>query len=629
MKTVTGTLSLHPRGFGFLLPNGDDKPSAFVPPPDLNRFFAGDRVQATITQTADGRFTASSLQLVQRDRREVFGQVVSHRGQRFLRVDREVANTDWRLECVGTPPAESVLGTASIADGHVLWIGPADPSCDPSIERVIVRHEIPKDFPCGALEQASVLACAPIAPTNGRRNLRDVPTVTIDAASTRDIDDAVSVLPADKDGAVRLIVSIADVSALIQEGTDLDREALRRGTSVYLPDRVLPMLPADLSESRASLLPDVDRECITAELRISPEGECLSVDVYRSVIRSDARLTYDQVAAFLDRNETATLTPAICELLTWCRTVSSRLQMSRAKRGGVEMARDEARYGIDASTGRPTVLEPLRTTSAHLLIERCMVAANEGVANWLHDRGMPAPYRVHDAPSPEDVDRLERIARNFGFAPGFAAHLTPLALGAFDRQIRSTLASPAILSVLAHALGPARYTATAAAHFGLGSPRYLHFTSPIRRYADLLVHRAVGAYLDGARPSNARPEALELTCREISTLQARAAKAESDSQRVVSARFMASRVGESFHANVTGVRPFGLRVQLRDSLVVGHVQADTLPGGPFTYSDDAQELVGGSATFAVGTPLRVTVARTDESAGRIEFELANVNTQPS
>jgi ribonuclease R len=449
-----------------------------------------------------------------------------------------------------------------------------------------------------------------------------MPIVTVDAPSTRDIDDAISVAPADADGAVRLLVSIADVSAAIAEGSALDEEAASRGTSVYLPDRVLPMLPTELSEERLSLLPGQDRPCICVEIRVDPEGQVRSVDVYRSLIRSRQRLSYEQVAAVLDRGETDEATASVAEMLSWCRTASARLGMARARRGGVEMAPDDVHVVVDPATRRTTAIEPMRVTSAHRMIERFMVTANEAVAAWLGARGAPAAYRVHAEPDEAAVRRLGAVARNFGFEPGFGARLSPLALAAFERQIHESPRAPAILAVLARALGPARYTVHPESHFGLGADRYLHFTSPIRRYADLLVHRAVGAYLDGTRPSDARPPELEARCAHLNRRARLAALAERDCRRIASARFMAARLGETFEGNVVGVRPFGLQVQLTASLVVGSVGADSLPRGPYRFVEDSQELAGPRDRFAVGVPVRVRAVRIDEMLGRVDLELA-------
>ena len=618
--THTGSITLHPRGFGFLVLDNDPQGrSAFIAPPELNPLLAGDQVEAQVSESKDGRLSATSLKLLSRARSTLFGTVVRHRGQPFLHVDRAVSNTDWPLhipENLARPP-DGAWVLATLAADHLICDRVFDASADIAFEQVLARHQIRLAHPDSlALPPATLHALQ-----RPRRDLRSCPTVTIDAASTRDIDDAVSAIEADADGAMRILVSIADVSSVVREGEPLDQEARARATSVYLPDRVLPMFPAWLSEEAASLLPAQDRNCMTVELRIDPQGEVSAIDIYRSIIRSAARLTYDEVAAFLDRGETNAQTWPVREMLSWCRTASSRLAVARARRGGVEFEADETHVVVDAHTRRVTVVEPLRNTSAHAMIERFMVAANEAVARWLQARGVPAPFRVHDEPDASAVYQLESIARNFGFHTGFGSRLTPLALGALQRQIGDSPSAPAIMSVLGGALGRARYTVHPSPHFGLGAPLYLHFTSPIRRYADLLVHRAVGAYLDGERPADSRPAALEQLCGHIQQRAANAEKAERDCKRVAAARYLVSRIGQQFEGNVTRVRPFGLLVQLHGSLLEGTIPTESLPQGPYRLVEATREMVGPSRSFAIGLPVKVKVARVDEMQGRVEFEL--------
>ncbi len=620
----TGTISVHPRGFGFLgLDQDKAARSAFITPPDLNPFLAGDHVQARVTEAADGRLSAADLQLLERSRRTLFGQVVSHRGQPHLRVDRSVSNTDWRLAASAQQqvPAEGKYAIGRVEGDHVVCERVLEEAADVAFEQVLERYELRRDFPEPIATPPA--QAAPPRPDSARRDLRELPFVTIDAASTRDLDDAVTALPADAEGAMRILVSIADVSWAVGEGTGLDEEARRRGTSVYLPDRVLPMLPRGLSEESSSLIEGADRDCITVELRIDAEGVVRSTDIYRSVIRSHARLTYDEVAAFLERGESSAKIEPLRSVLSWCRTASARLSQARASRGGVEFEADEMHIVVDANTRRTTVVEPLRNTTAHMLIERFMVAANEAVAIWLAARGVPSPFRVHDEPGAEAVQQLQSIAHNFGFEAGFGPRLTPVALGALERQIHSAPAAPAILSVLAGALGPARYTVQRRPHFGLGAPLYLHFTSPIRRYADLLVHRGVASYLDGARPQDPDPPALQQQCDAINVRARQAERAERDCRRVAAARYMAGHIGERFEANIVAVRPFGLQVQLTSTLIVGTVPNESLRGGPYHVSESTRELVSaGGVRYAIGMPLRVRASHVDEMLGRVEFDLS-------
>ncbi|MCC6623672.1 MAG: VacB/RNase II family 3'-5' exoribonuclease [Deltaproteobacteria bacterium] len=603
-----GTIAIHPRGFGFVdLDEGAG--SAFVAPPDLNAWLAGDRVRAHITTAPDGRMSAGAIELVERQRRELIGLVVRRRGRAWLEVDRTVANTDWRLEGADDV-ADGALVVATL-DGQSARLHHVVPATEASLERIRVRHGLRQGYP----EAAPPARWSP--PREARRDLTEVPTVTIDGPTSRDLDDAVAALPAGKDGGLRVLVSIADVDALVPDGSPLDLEARARGTSVYLAGQVLNMLPPALSDDALSLLEGVERPALTAELRLDVDGQVTSVDLYPSVIRSHARLTYDAVSAFLDRGEAGAIPAAVLPTLRWLRTASARLGAMRAARGGIAFLRDEVHLTLDAA-GEPTAVHARSDGSANVLIERLMVAANEAVARWLVERGLPGMFRVHEEPGAETVKILVDSARHFGFELGLADRLSPRGLAALHMQFSSTAVAPAMLSVLSGVLGPARYTVHPGAHFGLAAPLYLHFTSPIRRYADLVVHRIVKRYLDGARDLEAGDAAIEALGKELNGLAWRATKAENERQHMLAARLFAGRLGERFAGNVIAVKPFGLVVQLVGVGVSGTVAADTLPDGPYRV-EDRLSFVGRARRFAVGDALTVEVAGASEELGRIEL----------
>jgi ribonuclease R len=251
-----------------------------------------------------------------------------------------------------------------------------------------------------------------------------------------------------------------------------------------------------------------------------------------------------------------------------------------------------------------------------------MVAANEAVARWLVERGLPGVFRVHDAPDARSVDALAKWAHNFGFEAGFGASLTPLGLAAFEEQFAQTSIAPAVANVLGRALGPARYTVHPGMHFGLAAPLYLHFTSPIRRYADLAVHRIVKAFLAGRRDLHAGDAALEAMAVSVNDLAYRASKAENERVRMLAARLFAGRVGERFAGNVIAVKPFGLVVQLVGMAVTGTIATEALPGGPFRRDHVRHALLGRERTYSIGDALEVAVTSTQEDLGRIDLALA-------
>jgi ribonuclease R len=620
---VRGRISVHPRGFGFLAVDAPAPISAFVAPPDLNPFLDGDVASARLVTADDGRMSARDLTLVERPRTELFGSVVTHGKRLHLRVDRLVANTDWPLDeaaCAAAGLTEGGHVVAAIRGAALVPVR-AVADADLAIERCVARHGIRSIFSPAVLEAAALAAAQPR--TGVRRDLRAIPTVTIDSQSTRDIDDALAVVPAAADGALRVLVSIADVDAFVAEGSALDLEARARGTSVYLAGRVVPMLPEVLSGDAASLVPDRDRLALTVEMRIDPEGNITAVDIYESLISSHARLDYDGVTELLTEGRTGRVPESVLPTLRWLRTAAARLSAVRAARGGVELAREEAHVELDTATGEPTSIEPRRETEAHRLVERLMVAANESVAAWLVARGLPGMYRVHDAPAPDRVQRLTEVARNFGLEPGFGPVLTPRGLAAFESQFRAARFAPAIRTVLGKTLGPARYTVHPAPHFGLGAPLYLHFTSPIRRYADLAVHRVIKRHLEGDRAQSAGDPDIESLALRLNRAGYAASKAEAERHRMLVARLLSGRIGEEVRGNIIAVKPFGLVVQMTGTGATGTLAIDALPGGPHRVDLDQQHIVGEQHTYSVGDPVRCVIAATNEELGRIDLSLAD------
>lgn len=618
--TVTllrGRISVHPRGFGFLVADAPSSISAFITPPDLNAFLDGDIVKAEVTTNELGRSTATNLVLVTRSRAEVFGRVVLRGGRPYLNIDRSVANTDWPLDGASRL-SDGTYAVAEVSGDRLVLSRVVPPDSDLGIERCIARHGLRAVFNAEVEAAAEEASKRPVS-TNLRRDLRNLPTVTIDAASTRDIDDALSAYPADAEGALRVLVSIADVDNFVPDRSTLDREARLRGTSVYLAGRVLPMLPESLSAEAASLLEGQERPALTVEMRIDPEGRITSVDIYESLLKSHARLTYDAVDEFMTEGQSSDVPHGVESTIRWLRTAAARLSSVRQTRGGVNLAREEARIEVDARTGRPTAISTQRDTAAHRLVERLMVAANEAVAGWLVARGLPGIYRVHDEPSAERVEALAKVAHNFGFEAGFGTRLTPRALSAFEGQFSNGRLEPAIRTVLGQALGPARYTPDPGQHFGLGAPLYLHFTSPIRRYADLVVHRIIKRYLEGHREYDELRAELAVLAADCDRSSLAAGKAESERYRMLVARMYAGKLGEEVFGNIVAIKPFGLVVQIAGTGATGSIAMESLPGGPFRTDVAAQALIGPGTRFAVGDRVCATVSSVNEELGRIDL----------
>lgn len=612
---LQGSILVHARGFGFV--EHEDGTASFVIPPDLNPFLTGDLVSAEIVKGADGRTNATKLTLVKRHRTELFGTVTKHGKTQFLRVDRFVSNTDWPIDGANDI-AEGVAVVATIAGDRATFVRASGGAQEAALDRVVARHGIRSVDTAEAIAEAARVAKAPRL--EQRRDLRTMPTVTIDAPYSRDLDDALSALPASSDGGLRVFVHIADVDAFVTEGSILDHEAKARATSVYLAGRVIPMVPHSLSDDGISLLEGLERPTLTAELRIDPEGAVTSIDIYKSLIRSTKRLSYDGVDAFFSRGDQTEVTPPVVETMRWLRTAAARLSAARATRGGMELVHEEAHVHLDPDTLEPTSIDTRVTTESHKLVERLMVAANEAVAGWLVERGLPGVFRVHDRPDPLRVEALERFAAHFGLHTGFGGALTPRSLSAFEQQVQSSQAASSLSSLLTRVLGPAKYTVHPAPHFGLAAPLYLHFTSPIRRYADLAVHRIVKRFLDGDRTQTANDPALEALAVNINQAAFAATKAEADRLRGLAAHYFHSRIGTELAGYVTSIKPFGLVVQLEGMGITGTIAQDILPGGPFRPGVVEYELEGqGGTVYRVGDTLDVKVIGANVELGRIEL----------
>jgi ribonuclease R len=631
--TRTGVFRPHVRGFGFVdldepltTPAGAAVGSCFVPPPLTGPLLDGDLVRATFVVEADGRATASAVELLGRTRTELFGVVEDGL---VLRVDPHVGSGRWTLEGrvedlpVGTAVLADITGERT-ADPSDEWDDPTD--ADALLERVRVRHRLPATHPQEVLEQPDT----PVRSRGGRRDVRRLTTLTIDAPSSRDLDDALSVYPADPDGGIRVCVHIADVAAHVRPGTPVDVEARRAATSVYLPGWTRPMLPPRLSDDLLSLVPGADRDALTVEMRIAADGEITAADVYASRIRSDVRLSYETAADILAGLPVEDVPAPVVESLRWLRTAGARLGVQRLRRGGVEARRVEPELSVEVVEGVAEQVVATPSGPANLLIERLMVAANESVAGWLVDRGLPGVFRVHPPPGPAAAAALEAFCAAAGYHPGFGRTLTPLGLSALSSQLDAAAddTAAAVWDVLLGFLGRASYTPDAGQHFGLASPGYVHFTSPLRRYADLVVHRVVHAFLAGERAPSVYPshgELIEL-CAHLDASTRTAATAERQMRKALWLVTLLRQVAEEkqarFTGRVTGVGPKGLFVTLDGSHVSGMVTLRSLPGRGWRESGDGLSLVDGAGhRHGYGDAVLVQVDSADVESGQLELRL--------
>jgi ribonuclease R len=479
----------------------------------------------------------------------------------------------------------------------------------------IHSHGIPTEFPPEALAEAE--AARPVRAPGARADLRHLPLVTIDDEDARDFDDAVW---AERDpsnpGGWRVVVAIADVAHYVRPGSALDRAARERGNSVYFPDRVVPMLPEALSNELCSLKPGEDRACFAVELAIGPRGELLRHRFERGLMRSVARLTYREVQAAGDGG--ARLPVPHDALFGAFRA----LRGARERRGALDIDLPERRVFL-REDGTVAAILPRARFDSHRLIEELMIAANVAAAETLEAHRRPAMYRVHDQPAPAKVEGLRAVLAAFGLRLRKGGRLEPRDFNQILAATADLPHGPVVHEAILRSQAQAAYDPENIGHFGLALRRYCHFTSPIRRYADLLVHRALIAALGGGRDALGADEAAAFpaTGLHLTLAERRAARAERDAVDRYLVQFMADRVGAGFAGRITGLGRFGLFVRLDETGAEGLVPASRIGGGPFRADEAGFVLTGRGVVFRIGEAVRVTLAEVEPVTGSLRFDL--------
>ncbi|SDG56982.1 ribonuclease R [Roseospirillum parvum] len=491
----------------------------------------------------------------------------------------------------------------------------------------IHTHGIPHQFPAAVLAEAE----AAQAPTpEGRSDLTDLPLVTIDGADARDFDDAVFAAPDDdpaNPGGWRVVVAIADVAAYVRPGSELDLSARERGNSVYFPDRVVPMLPEALSNGWCSLKPHEPRGCLAVTMTFDATGEKRAHRFARGLMRSAARLTYEQVQAAVDGAPDETTGPLVEPVLKPLYGAWKALAEARQRRGALELDLPERRVVVD-DAGHVVDIVPRARLDSHRLIEDFMIAANVAAAEQLEAVEQPCMYRVHDRPADDRLENLRTFLASLNLTLAHGQDLKPQKFNQILSKVKGAPHEALVNTVVLRAQSQAVYSPENLGHFGLGLARYAHFTSPIRRYADLLVHRALVSGLglqidrDGLPPD--APEAFEEVAAHISMTERRAANAERSAVDRFTTRFLADRVGADFTAKVSGVTRAGLFVSLADTGADGLIPISTLtPADFYRHDEDHHRLVGQRTrrTFSLGQTLTVRLIEAEPLTGSLIFAL--------
>ena len=503
------------------------------------------------------------------------------------------------------------------------------------IEIAIRKHQLPHEWPSEVDRQISGLRETVSEDDHkGRKDIRNLPLVTIDGEDAKDFDDAVYCEPL-SDGRHRLVVAIADVSSYVVEQSPLDLEAWHRGTSVYFPDNVIPMLPEVLSNGLCSLKPQVDRLCFVADMQISAKGEIDSYDFYQAVMHSHARLTYTQVSALLEgedaeAKENSGVPESLHGAVQSLYKVSNILGKNRRSTGTIEFEIPEPVIIFDADRKIERVIARSRN-DAHRLIEECMLAANISASLMLSDSDVAGIYRVHDAPDEDRIEDARVFLRQYKLLLGGAEQPTPKHFSEIINQVDDPLIAKIVQMALLRSLKQARYDVENTGHFALNFDSYTHFTSPIRRYSDLVVHRQIRRLLENpnARDDDQAVIAMEQTAEQASITERRAESATREATQWLKCEFMSHKIGDTLWGVVSSVTEFGLFVELEEFYIDGLVHITSLGQDYYRFDSDTRQLVGESSgkTYHNGQRLEVQVSRVDMDQGRIDFALLDVRNE--
>ena len=619
IKVLAGRIEGHADGHGFLVPD-EAGPSIFMPPHEMRTLMHGDRASVRVGGTdSRGRPVGALVEMLERAKRRIVGRLHDERGVLVLvPEDRRIAHdilvppAEGRKAKPGEvvtieliePPAPHAQPIGRVAEvlGHY-----ADPGME--IEIALRKFDLPHEFSKGALALTrSIPDEVREEDTRGRRDLRDLEFVTIDGETAKDFDDAVFCKREGK--GFRLWVAIADVSHYVRHGDALDMDARERGTSVYFPRRVIPMLPEKLSNGICSLNPNVDRLAVVCEMAISAQGELGDYQFYSAVFRSHARLTYTKVWADIENGRPPELLARLYELF-------KALFASREKRGAIDFDTLETKMVFDPK-GKIEKIVAEGRNDAHRIIEECMLAANVCAGNFIAKRGQPVLYRVHDVPSEEKVAALRAFLGELGLKLPGGDIPKPKDYAVLLERIKGRPDFRLLQTVLLRSLKQAVYTPENVGHFGLAFDAYVHFTSPIRRYPDLLVHRAIKALLNNKKYDGLDWEELGRHCSET---ERRADDASRDVESWLKCYYMKGHVNEIFSGTITGVVPFGLFVTLDEYFVDGLVHISELGRDYFEY-DGARHLLFGSRTkkrFRLTDRMKVKLVRVDVDQRKMDL----------
>jgi len=642
MNLLRGKFIGHAKGFGFVTPEEDGMDDIFIPPHEINGALNGDTVLIRVLKETSGdRREGTVTKIIERGKSTFVGTYQANRGFGFVVTDDKKMNMDifvTKEDSLGAVDGHKVVveivnwpSEIKSATGIITKIlgHKNDPGVD--ILSIIYKHDIPPEFPQEVVDAAGQVPDT-ISEDDlvGRRDLRNEMIVTIDGADAKDLDDAVTVTKLDN-GNYKLGVHIADVSYYVTEGSLIDREAYERGTSVYLTDRVIPMIPHRLSNGICSLNPQVDRLTLSCEMEIDRNGHVVEHEIFQSVIKTTERMTYSDVNKILV-HEDKELMKRYENLVPMFKDMGELAEILRNKRfdrGAIDFDFKESKVLVNEE-GWPTDIVLRERGTAERLIEEFMLVANETIAEHFHWMDVPFIYRIHEDPKPEKLNRFFEFVTNFGLVvKGSGNSVHPKALQEIIKAIEGLPEEPVISTMLLRSLQQAKYYPESIGHFGLSTDYYTHFTSPIRRYPDLIVHRLIRTYLINKDLSNATRTKWGLAMDEIadhtSERERRAVDAERDTDALKKAQFMSDKIGEEFEGMVSSITNFGMFVELPNT-VEGLVHISNMTDDYYHF-DDRQMIMVGEHTgrqFRIGDEVQVRVTNVIIEESSIDFEVVGM-----
>lgn len=651
MNMVRGKLQSHAKGFGFLIPDEKDHPDIYLHANDLKSAMNGDIILVRITSRSEsgGRMEGEVVKIVERAVTQIVGTYEDHEAFAFVVADDKRINRDIFIpqgSNKGAVSGQKVVVRIvsypegrSAAEGEIVEIlgHKNDPGVD--ILSIIRKHQLPEGFPDEVMAEAEA---APDAITEeeiikqARRDLRNEVIVTIDGEDAKDLDDAVHVKQLEN-GNFLLGVHIADVGYYVKENSNLDQEAYSRGCSVYLVDRVIPMLPHRLSNGICSLNPQVDRLTLSCEMEFDVNTlKRVRHDVFTSVIRTTERMTYSNVRKLLTATEEEPQTElkerysSLLDMFNLMEQLAMRLRASRMKRGAIDFDFQESKVIVD-EMGKAVDIVKRERSVAEQMIEEFMLVANETVAEHFHWLRVPFLYRIHEDPNQEKLLRFLQFAANFGYVvKGKGNSVHPRALQTLLEEIKGTKEETVISTVMLRSMKQAKYDADSLGHFGLAAEFYSHFTSPIRRYPDLVIHRIIREVLEGGgRLTDARHEALTARMPDIaqhsSERERVAVEAERDTDQLKKCEYMLDKVGEEFEGIIGSVTSFGMFIELENS-VEGLIRLSDMSDDYYHFHELHMVLIGErtSKVYRIGDEVKIRVSKVNMADHTIDFEMVDM-----